>query len=416
MSLVFSKYSNDLTRLCHSVLAFKITIPFIVVGLSISGCVAPKSKKIANSKTVVTKTEHINNETKFSAKEFGVAGSPRITSAKRTRKGGGRFQVGKPYKIRGKWYTPKEDANLKQVGLASWYGPNFHGRLTANGEIYDQYGISAAHPTMPLPSYAFVTNLENGRKIKVRVNDRGPYAHGRVIDLSARAAELLGYTKQGVAKVKVEYAGRARMDGLDEKILLASYRGPSSPALEGTGDSGTGTMIAMVKPRINTNAASAINQTFQPTATALSAGIPTPAQRPALFEGVPLAGNANDGSLTNQIERVVYRPVETNSTTVLGRVPRPLAYAYDVSDQVQYAYFYEEPDVLTNTDYQDREIRISIGKLQNNDAVNFLRILTVNAGSVQTVSNVATLVTTEKHANKVLEYLRDIGFSASQIQ
>ena len=164
-----------------------------------------------------------SNKTKFSSKAYGVKGSPRVATTRGVRKGGGRYQIGKPYTIRGKRYYPKLDPNLKQKGLASWYGPNFHGRLTANGEVYDQYSLSAAHPTMPLPSYAKVTNLENGSSVTVRVNDRGPFSKNRVIDLSARAAQLLGYTKQGVAKVKVEYAGKAPLHGLDEERLVASY-------------------------------------------------------------------------------------------------------------------------------------------------------------------------------------------------
>lgn len=164
-----------------------------------------------------------SNKTKFSSATFGVKGSPRVTTQRNVRKGGGRYQIGKPYTIRGITYYPRLDPELKQVGLASWYGPNFHGRLTANGEVYDQYALSAAHPTMPLPSYAKVTNLENGSSVIVRVNDRGPFSKNRVIDLSARAAQFLGYTKQGVAKVKVEYAGQAPLHGLDEEKLLASY-------------------------------------------------------------------------------------------------------------------------------------------------------------------------------------------------
>lgn len=172
-----------------------------------------------------------SDKTKFSSAAFGVKGSPRVTTKRNVRKGGGRNQIGKPYTIRGKKYYPRLDPNLKQTGLASWYGPNFHGRLTANGEVYDQYALSAAHPTMPLPSYAKVTNLENGSSVTVRVNDRGPFSKNRVIDLSARAAKFLGYTKQGVAKVKVEYVGKAPLHGLDEKMLLATYNpGGVNPA------------------------------------------------------------------------------------------------------------------------------------------------------------------------------------------
>ncbi len=167
---------------------------------------------------------HINNKTKFSESAYGVAASPRLTTSRNVRKGGGRRQVGKPYKIKGKWYTPKEEPGYDRKGQASWYGPNFHGRLTANGEIYDQFALSGAHPTFPLPSYARVTNRENGKSVVVRVNDRGPYHEGRVIDLSAKAAELLNYQHAGVAQVRVQYIGPAPLDGLDNDYLVASYQ------------------------------------------------------------------------------------------------------------------------------------------------------------------------------------------------
>lgn len=116
----------------------------------------------------------------------------------------GTYKVGKPYEIRGIWYYPKVDYNYVETGIASWYGPGFHGRKTANGEIYDQYALTAAHRTLPLPSMVRVTNLGNGRSIVVRLNDRGPFANNRIIDLSRRSAELLGFRVQGTAKVKVE--------------------------------------------------------------------------------------------------------------------------------------------------------------------------------------------------------------------
>ena len=152
--------------------------------------------------------------------------------------------VGKPYRVRGKWYTPKEDPGYDKAGLASWYGPNFHGRLTANGEIYDQFHLSAAHPTFPLPSYARVTNKKNGNTVIVRVNDRGPFAHGRIIDLSNKAAELLDMKNEGVAAVRVEYVGRAPVEGDDTRYLMASYRPGGSSAPAG-GVIATGVMMAM---------------------------------------------------------------------------------------------------------------------------------------------------------------------------
>lgn len=116
----------------------------------------------------------------------------------------GSYKVGSPYQIGGVWYYPKEEWDYVESGIASWYGPGFHGRSTANGEVFDENDVTAAHRTMPLPSIARVTNLGNGRSLVVRVNDRGPFAHGRIIDLSRRSAQLLGFEIQGTAKVRVE--------------------------------------------------------------------------------------------------------------------------------------------------------------------------------------------------------------------
>ncbi|MCC7260367.1 MAG: septal ring lytic transglycosylase RlpA family protein [Alphaproteobacteria bacterium] len=114
-------------------------------------------------------------------------------------------KVGNPYKVDGQWYTPSYDPDYDENGLASWYGPGFHGKYTANGEVYDQEDITAAHKTLPLPSLVRVTNRENGRSLIVRVNDRGPFVDDRIIDLSHRSAELLGIVGTGTAKVNVEY-------------------------------------------------------------------------------------------------------------------------------------------------------------------------------------------------------------------
>ena len=114
------------------------------------------------------------------------------------------YKVGSAYQVDGVWYYPAEDFNYSETGIASWYGDQFAGRPTASGEIFDPNEITAAHRTLPLPSIVRVTNLENGRALAVRVNDRGPFAHGRIIDLSRRAAQLLGFHVQGTAKVRVE--------------------------------------------------------------------------------------------------------------------------------------------------------------------------------------------------------------------
>ncbi len=134
------------------------------------------------------------------------------------------YKVGKPYKVNGKWYHPKEDPDYAEVGVASWYGEPFHGRMTANGEIFDMNRLSAAHTTLPLPSMVEVTNLENGRSIVVRVNDRGPFVGDRIIDLSREAARRLGFERQGTARVKVRYAGPAPLGGAARQVAAAPKR------------------------------------------------------------------------------------------------------------------------------------------------------------------------------------------------
>nr|WP_321307499.1 septal ring lytic transglycosylase RlpA family protein [uncultured Sphaerochaeta sp.] len=156
--------------------------------------------------------------------------SPRVTNSAYVPKGGGRAMVGKPYQVAGRWYTPRVDPNYDRTGKASWYGSAFHGRLTANGEIFDQNAITAAHPTLPLPSYVRVTNLQNHRSLLVRVNDRGPFVADRIIDLSRRSADMLGFGKKGVVDVRVKYVGPAPLEGDDTRVLLASLDGPGATA------------------------------------------------------------------------------------------------------------------------------------------------------------------------------------------
>jgi rare lipoprotein A len=146
-----------------------------------------------------------------------------VTTAKHPKHGGGRRVVGKAYVVHGRTYTPMPDpAGYVDTGEASWYGADFHGRLTANGEIFSANAITGAHPTLPLPSYARVTNLQNGRSLVVRVNDRGPYLPGRIMDLSYRAAEMLGYARNGTGEIRVQYVGPAPLEGDDTRMLVAS--------------------------------------------------------------------------------------------------------------------------------------------------------------------------------------------------
>ncbi|MBT5266448.1 MAG: septal ring lytic transglycosylase RlpA family protein [Rhodospirillaceae bacterium] len=163
--------------------------------------------------------------------ELIVHTAKRITNISKPPKSEGRYKVGSPYQIKGVWYYPRVDYGYRETGIASWYGPNFHQKRTANGEIFDQNALTAAHRTLPMPSAVRVTNLGNGRSIVLRVNDRGPFAHGRIIDLSRRAAQLLGYERQGTARVRVEILAEEsrRLVALAKQgkiVRVASSSGP----------------------------------------------------------------------------------------------------------------------------------------------------------------------------------------------
>ncbi len=148
------------------------------------------------------------------------------------------------------------------VGLASWYGSQFHGRPTADGEIFNRLALTAAHPSLPLPSYVRVTNLDNNRSITVRVNDRGPYSHNRLIDVSEQTAELLAFRRHGLTKVRIDYVGPAPVDTNDGQMLLASYRGPPKPRATTVAQrqSAQPTRVAYADERTSDNGGGAIDE------------------------------------------------------------------------------------------------------------------------------------------------------------
>ncbi len=209
--------------------------------------------------------------------KYGVSASARVVEpGQPVPKGGGVYRVGKPYQVAGRTYVPEEDPSYKAEGFASFYGDDFHGRYTANGEVFDMNSITAAHPTMPLPSYARVTNLRNKKSIIVRVNDRGPYVGNRVIDLSVKTAKLLDFYGQGLAKVKVEYIGRAPLAGSDDRKLMATLRDGNSPANDRTNDK---VLVAS-------------NQAFAPALfdSRPMTEVPRPPERPFRVDGAPPSG------------------------------------------------------------------------------------------------------------------------------
>ncbi len=143
---------------------------------------------------------------------------------------GGVYKVGNPYQAGGIWYYPKEDYSYNEVGIASWYGSDFHAETTANGETYDMNAMTAAHKTLPLPSFVMVTNLENGKKVVLRVNDRGPFVNNRIIDVSKKAAEELGFLKQGTTKVRVQIMPKESKE-IKEWMLAFGNKGVPTSAV-----------------------------------------------------------------------------------------------------------------------------------------------------------------------------------------
>jgi rare lipoprotein A len=168
--------------------------------------------------------------------------------------GGGKYHVGKPYQIAGKWFTPREQPNYDKTGVASWYGEAFHRRRTSNGEYFDMNALTAAHPTLPLPSYARVTNVETGKAIVVRINDRGPFVGTRIIDLSKRSADALGFKGHGKAKVRVQWIGNAPINDKGAKHLAMMNKKNGRGVSENTmvadaGDEGLYQQAAVEAPK-----------------------------------------------------------------------------------------------------------------------------------------------------------------------
>ena len=183
--------------------------------------------KVLFLSTTLALTACTDNSQVFSS---AVTGAPKPTSTAATGSAGsaGYYKIGNPYQVDGLWYYPKEDYTYKEIGISSWYGPDFHNGITANGELYDMHGLTAAHRTLPLPSVVRVTNLQNGRSLVLRVNDRGPFVNNRVIDVSMRAAQLLGFKDQGTTQVQVEIMPEESKKLKEE--LLAAAGGTSSSA------------------------------------------------------------------------------------------------------------------------------------------------------------------------------------------
>jgi len=300
---------------------------------------------------------NVNTNEFFSQDRYGQA-SPRVVANGRpVPRGGGRRVVGRPYTIAGQRFRPREfSPGQTQVGRASWYGSAFHGRKTANGEIYDMSSVTAAHPTMPLPSYVRVTNLDNNRSLIVRVNDRGPFHGGRVIDMSKRSADLLAFRNQGTARVRVQYLRPASTEGSDDRILIASLRTDGSPAQMDGGGTRPGTMLASVFSRgtsaaAGSNAGAAAGRNVQPAPTQAAAAPTPPPQRPAaapMEAGGVTQVAAADIQLPDRAPMPAARPFDLVGSSAQGaRGPAPSRRPANLARAQFYAPFSPEAPFAT---------------------------------------------------------------------
>lgn len=257
--------------------------------------------------------------------KYGVSSSPRVVDfGEAVPKGGGTYRVGKPYVVAGRTYVPEENPNYRAEGVASWYGDAFHGRLTANGEVFDMTSLTAAHPTLPLPSYARVTNLANGKSVIVRVNDRGPYHGNRLIDVSNTAAKLLEFRDNGIGRVRVEYVGRAPLDGSDDRQLIATLRtGQPAPA----------------PSSVRVASANAFIPEIPASRGVVRGDVPLPAGRPYTLghtrDDVAAAGasevSASRSSRGRRIERTIQTEVEDVAEEETPATKKPVASYVSVS-------------------------------------------------------------------------------------
>jgi rare lipoprotein A len=195
----------------------------------------------------------------------------------------GASRVGPPYQVGGVWYVPREQRDYDEVGTASWYGDAFQGRATADGEIFDMHAVSGAHTTLPLPCLVEVTNLANGRRLTVRVNDRGPFAGDRIIDLSHEAARQLGFERQGLARVRVRYVGPAPLLGPDAGVRIA--RAAPRPGPMPTG--GDPVRLASAQPPPRTTAVADALAAPAESATFTSGPAPAGARQLQILPAMP---------------------------------------------------------------------------------------------------------------------------------
>lgn len=230
---------------------------------------------------------------------------------------GGHYKVGQPYEIDGTWYTPREEHDYNEVGISSWYGSDFHDKRTANGDIFDKNALTAAHRTLPMPSMVRVTNLENGRTLILMVNDRGPFAKGRILDVSERASEILGFKHKGIAKVRVTY-----LPGQSKRLLADLNASQGDIDLGNTPEVAdfAGPQIAKKPQGFLDRLAYVLGKTPKPAQTAKDPS-PIPSTTPS---------SHNNGTMTlgqmrtlEKLEQRIAKTEQISSTFDTARTPAP---------------------------------------------------------------------------------------------
>lgn len=289
--------------------------------------------------------------------KYGVAASPRLVEdGEAVPKGGGRALVGRPYVVAGQTYVPRDNPSYVREGLASWYGLAFHGRQTANGEIFDRYSVAAAHPTMPLPSYARVTNLYNNRSMIVRVNDRGPYHANRIMDVSERVADALDFKRAGTARVRIEYVSRASLRGSDDAKLMATLRQDGRPVPGLTGPimvadaSAPGSRSRPALAFRDTGPGGRKDPAFDPLAHMSAPAEPPPAAPVAVAKAPDTAaGSAISRLFSNLTPLPPERPLDLmtipNAGSPVPKRPTPVAQLLPPPRPVSAALFFAAPDL-----------------------------------------------------------------------
>lgn len=311
-------------------------------------------------------------------------------------KPGGVYKVGNPYQVAGVWYYPKEDPSYDETGIASWYGPGFHGKTTANGEQYDQNDLTAAHQTLPMPVWVRVTNLENGRSIVVRVNDRGPYANNRIIDMSRKAAQLLGYEQKGTARVRVQYVGSAA-----EPTIMTAEADPNPPQVSAAPRSAIDSAalpppVIVQSPQAQARAARQPAPPPQPTQSqptlkmpsqsgALAATLPPSAtsakSAPPAVAGARPAVSADDSAPVDYVaQRVTMEPARPTSIYVQVGAFTVFENASKLSIKMKrYGESSVSSSVVNGIDYY----RVRVGPIENTDRADEILNDIIAAGETQ---------------------------------